>query len=440
MPARRLYLKLYLAFLGMLVASAAIFVGVHLFVGRGAFEVWQRGPHLASHLARTLPAVSQRAEVGRAVAQANDELGLDLAVIDDHGEFIAAAGAPIPLPTAGQLGRAQHFAIWIAPGIVAAPVHPHPGGPRGMLLVRIPLPPGARNVIPLRVALILLGVLLASAALLYPLSRSITRPLERLTAAAEGFGRGDLLARSGIAARDEVGRLAKTFDEMADRIQAARRAEKELLANVSHELRTPLARMKVALELLDMEVGAGVAQKRIAGLNEEIDELDRLVGDVLTASRLDLSAAPLRPVPLQLEAVLEKSRARALALAPAQPIELTAEAGLTITADEALLSRAIDNLIDNARKYGGCGPISLEASRVDSAVLLAVRDHGPGFRPDELPRVFEPFFRGDGARGQAAGYGLGLALARRVAEAHGGTIRAVNAEGGGARMELRLPV
>ncbi|GAC1597048.1 MAG: HAMP domain-containing sensor histidine kinase [Myxococcales bacterium] len=436
---RPLYLKLYLAFLGLLIAVAAVALGISQLLGRGTLEVWSRGPRVASHVARSLPAFQDRAGAQHALDQANDDLGLDLALVDAQGQVLAAAGAPFPDPREMSLGRATHFPTWLKPGIVGAPLR-RQEHPRMVLLVRIPLPPGVAQVMPWRPILTLLGALIVSAALLYPLSRSITRPLERLTAAAEAFGRGDLSTRAGIVAQDEVGRLARSFDEMADRIQATRRAEKELLATVSHELRTPLARMKVGLELLDVRADPGERQ-RIAALNEEIDELERLIADVLTASRLDLSALPLRRVPLQAGEVLEKSRARAEALSRAQPIEIAAEPGLALTAEEALLSRALDNLIENARKYaaGGRRPIRVEATRENGAVLFAVRDHGPGFAPDELPRVFDPFYRGESAPSHGAGYGLGLALARRVAEAHGGSIRALNAEGGGARLELRLP-
>jgi two-component system OmpR family sensor kinase len=108
--------------------------------------------------------------------------------------------------------------------------------------------------------------------------------------------------------------------------------------------------------------------------------------------------------------------------------------------DRALISRALDNLLDNARKYDESGlPLRIAVESEGSAVILAVVDHGGGIPPDELDRVFDPFFRGANARARSSGFGLGLALARRIAQAHGGSIRAINMPGGGARIEIRLP-
>ena len=275
---------------------------------------------------------------------------------------------------------------------------------------------------------------------MYPLSRSITRPIERLTAAAEAFGRGELSARSGVQSDDEVGRLARSFDEMAARIQAARKAEKELLANVSHELRTPLARMRVAMELI--EPREEPLRRRLDAVAEELDELERLIADVLTASRLDLADAPLRRGPVSAAELVEKGRKRVLALEPDRPVQTEVDPGLAVDGDEALLSRALDNLLDNARKYGGGpqSPIRVEARQVGPEAVLAVSDSGAGIPPEELERVFDPFYRGSAGRSRASGFGLGLALARRVVEAHGGRIQASNVAGGGARIEMRLPV
>ena len=433
MRPQRLYLRLYFAFLGVLVAVAAVVAAIGFLTGRPFLNLHRGGPRFAAHLGRMLPPPSDPVALQRAVTEITEELGMDVVVLDPHGEVLASAGRPIPLPDAGALESVRRGGDWVGRGIVVAPAR---GGT--ILLARLPLAEGAIQRAAIRAALLLLGVLAVSLALVYPLSRSITRPVERLTAAVEAYGRGDLSRRSGLGdLQDEVGRLARSFDEMADRIQAARRAEKELLANVSHELRTPLARMKVALELIDAP-DDGV-RRRLASISEEVDELDRLVADILTATRLDLAELPLRKISIDVSLLVDKARLRALALDPAQRIEAFVEPGLKVEADEALLSRALDNLLDNARKYGDGSPIEISAAREGAQAVMAVRDRGPGIAPQDLGRVFDPFFRGEGAPARAAGFGLGLGLARRVAEAHGGSARAGNAEGGGARLEIRLP-
>ncbi|HZX93649.1 MAG TPA: HAMP domain-containing sensor histidine kinase [Myxococcales bacterium] len=434
MRAQRLYLRLYFAFLGVLLAIVLVIGGIVWMTGRPFFARGRGGPRLAVHIARMLPPPGDPLALARAMEEIHEELGIDVMLVGPAGEMFAGTGNPIELPDPGVLQRLRGGgADWIGHGLVAAPLR---GG--AVLVARLPLPPGAVRQAVLRAALLLLGVLAVSLALVYPLSRSITRPVEKLTAVVEAYGRGDLSQRSGLGGlQDEVGRLARSFDEMADRIQAARKAERELLANVSHELRTPLARIKVAMELIDAPDAA--LRRRLAAVGEEVDELDRLIADVLTASRLDLASLPLRKVRIDVPALIARGRERAQALDPELRIEQRVEPGLAVDADEALLSRAVDNLLDNARKYGNGGGVSVEARRDGAHAVIAVRDHGPGIPEAELEHVFDPFFRGEGARGRSTGFGLGLSLARRVAEAHGGSASAGNAEGGGARIELRLP-
>ena len=432
MGPRRLYLRLYLAFLGVLLAVVLVVVVIGVLTGRPFFAAGRGGPRFAGHIGRMLPPPSEPVLLQRAVSDVSEEMGVDVVVLGADGRVLAAAGNPIPPPDFETLERVRRGATWAARAIAGAP-----GRGGTTLLMRFPLAEGAGRRAAIRGMLWVLGALVVSLALVYPLSRSITRPVERLTSAVEAYGRGDFSRRSGLGnLRDEVGRLARSFDEMADRIQAARKAEKELLANVSHELRTPLARIKVALELVDAH--DETVRKRLSTISEEVDELDRLIADVLTASRLDLASLPLRKVPLEAASVVEKARQRALALDPDLRIATRVEPGLKIQADEALLSRALDNLLDNARKYGSRSPVEIEARGGEGSAVFAVRDRGPGISSEDLPRVFEPFFRGEGAP-KLPGFGLGLALARRVAEAHGGSARALNAEGGGARIELRLP-
>ena len=431
---RRLYLRLYFSFLGVLLAVMAVTAGINILTGRG-FALMRGGPRMAGHLARMLETRGEPVE--RVIDEIHEELAVDVALFGPDGELIASAGAPFPPIEHAALEHARRVPGWLLGmhGIVAAPVHRIPGA---VVMARLPVPEGAARGLAVRTGLLLLGTLLVSLLLVYPLSRSITRPIEKLTAAVEAYGRGDLSQRSGLGGlRDEVGQLARSFDEMANRIQATRRAEKELLANVSHELRTPLARMKVALELIEPPDEA--VRRRLASLNEEVDELDKLIADVLTASRLDLAALPLRKVEIKAADLVDKARRRAMVLQPSLTVEARVEPDLTLDADDGLLSRAIDNLLDNARKYGNGSPVEVEARREGGSAVIAVRDRGPGIPPEDLARIFDPFFRGEEARARAGGYGLGLALAKRVAEAHGGSATAFNADGGGARIELRLP-
>ena len=431
---RKLYLRLYLAFLGVLLAVGLTVTAINLLVGRPFFLFFRGGPRMASHLARMLPPPGAPPEsLERMLEHVHEDLNVDVLVVGPAGEPLASVGAPIPQPDPDSLQRARSAAVWLrGSGLVGAPMR---GG--AVMLARLPVPEGAARKAAIRTGLLLLCVLAVSLALIYPLSRSITRPIEKLTAAVEGYGRGDLSQRSGLGGlQDEVGKLARSFDEMADRIQAARKAEKELLANVSHELRTPLARIKVALELIEARDEA--VRTRLLGVGEEVDELDRLVSDVLTAARLDLAALPLRREHIAVFNLLEKSRERALALDGSLEIRIDADPVLAVDADEALLARAVDNLVDNARKYGDGSPIEVGARKEGAQAVISVRDRGRGIPEAELEHVFDPFFRGEAASGRT-GFGLGLTLARRVAEAHGGTARAANAAGGGARMELRLP-
>jgi signal transduction histidine kinase len=435
---QRLYVRLFLAFLGVLMVVLAISTAVSFYLGRGPMGFFRQGIRFAEHTARALMPMEDPSSVHRTVEQLHEELGVDVTLVDLEGQVLASAGAPIQVPERPMLAAAARGGTWLPRfPLLGAPVHARRGGPTvAVVLIRLP-PEGAKAL--LRPLLWIAVVLLASLAATYPLSRSITRPVERLTAAAEAFGRGDLAARSGVESDDEVGRLARSFDEMAARIQAARKAEKELLANVSHELRTPLARIRVALELIEAPMGP--VQKRLAVVGEELDELERLIADVLTASRLDLAASPLRRGHVSVADLVEKGRLRVLALEPSRQVQTDVQSGLALEGDDALLARALDNVLDNARKYGGGpdSPIHVEARKDGAEAIVSISDRGEGFPPEELDRVFDPFFRGTSARSRAGGFGLGLALARRVVEAHGGKIQASNVAGGGARIEMRLP-
>jgi two-component system, OmpR family, sensor kinase len=264
-------------------------------------------------------------------------------------------------------------------------------------------------------------------------ARGLSRPLAELTRTARDFGEGKLDRRARLPAHyfREVGALAQAFNEMAARIERQLKTEKELLAGVSHELRSPLARIRLLVEL-GRERGRDV----LGEIEAEAMEMDDLVGELLAVARLDFRALSLRP--LAVASLAQRAVRRAAELAPDLPAVDLDVAEVEVNADATLLQRALNVLLDNARRHGRA-PIALRITAHEERVVFEVTDGGQGFAEADLPRVFEPFYRGQGeAHDEAKGVGLGLAIVRRVAEAHGGTAWAKNLPEGGAAVGFDL--
>jgi signal transduction histidine kinase len=279
----------------------------------------------------------------------------------------------------------------------------------------------------------------------------LNQPLRALSKAAKAFGTGDLAARVKLARGDELGEVARAFDDMADRVTELFRAEKELLANVSHELRTPLARIRVALDIA-AEGDGEAAKESLADITGDLDELERLITDTLTAAQLDLGSnvvrasglPPLRREELDPASLLAQSIAKMRASHPKRElITEIADELPTIDGDPVLVRRAVDNLLENAEKYSDDLSTSIELharTDDDGALEIAVVDHGMGISADDLPKVFRPFFRADKSRTRATGgLGLGLALTKRIVEAHGGSISLESTLGEGTQAKIVLP-
>jgi signal transduction histidine kinase len=278
---------------------------------------------------------------------------------------------------------------------------------------------------------LLLGLLLvAVAAGAYPVVRRLTRRLEALKQGVEAFGEGQLSQRVDDSGRDEVAAVAGTFNRAAERIEALVRSHQSLLANASHELRSPLARLKMAVALY---ADAGEAQR--ASLRREIDanvgELDALVEEVLLASRLDASATMERFEAVEL-----------LGLAAEEAARVGAQAGgdaVTVQGSERLLRRAMRNLLENARRYGG-ESVDLDLRRrEDGGAEVWVCDRGPGVPEVHRERIFEAFFRLPGHAEREGGVGLGLSLVRQIAQHHAGSVRCEPRPGGGSCFVISLP-
>ncbi|MGA0611997.1 HAMP domain-containing sensor histidine kinase [Caldimonas sp. KR1-144] len=302
------------------------------------------------------------------------------------------------------------------------------------LRLRLPEPPWFAGGAGLAVTLVVLFFAVAVGA--WPVVRRLTRRLEALKQGVEAFGAGALHQRVDEGGRDEVAAVAQSFNRAAERIETLLRANQSLLANASHELRSPLARLKMALAM--DEHSEDPAQR--AALRVEIDrniaELDALVEEVLLASRLDARPEPARdPVDLLGLAVEEGARVGADIDAQAS----AAPDAWVVTGDERLLRRALRNLLENARRYGGAAAPTVVLSLRAGQLVLAVCDRGPGVPDSERERIFEPFYRLAGHAERAGGVGLGLSLVRQIARVHGGEVRCLAREGGGSCFEISLP-
>jgi len=264
------------------------------------------------------------------------------------------------------------------------------------------------------------------------IARKIARPLAELAAVARDLGHGKLKRRARLRRHvpGEVGELANSINEMAERIAKQLDDQRELLAAVSHEIRTPLARLRVLIDLLE---DADCDKELTLQLEREVVEIDQLTEDLLASSRLDFQAVnrtPLSAVELA-ERALERCNLSAdLLRAPAEDVELFGDA--------TLLGRALANLLTNAQCHGG-GADQLIVERQNGKLTFRVSDRGPGFTEDSLTRAFERFYQGSQPRHKSgSSLGLGLALVRRIARAHGGDAFARNRDDGGAEVGFSI--
>jgi two-component system OmpR family sensor kinase len=274
-------------------------------------------------------------------------------------------------------------------------------------------------------------------------ARRLARPLDELATAARRFGAGDTAARARLARRDELGDVGRAFDEMADRTAALLHAQRQLMADVSHELRTPLARIRVALELAAEDPGA--AQDVLADVGTDLDEIDQLIEDILTTARLDTQHGKLARRPARIEELAQRAAQRFTARHPGRELELEVAADRELDCDPALLRRAIDNLLDNAAKYSEPGTavrlvVDGSAGPSGPRARFAVVDRGIGMSAEELELAGTPFWRADTSRTRrTGGVGLGLALARRIARAHGGDVTLQSLPGRGTTARIDVP-
>lgn len=270
------------------------------------------------------------------------------------------------------------------------------------------------------------------------LTLSITRPLGRLRSAVHDLGQTAYqqhsLARLARR-RDEFGVLANDFNRMGDRLQGLIHSQRQLLRDVSHELRSPLARLRIALALAERATPAE-REAIWPRLVQECDRLEALISEILALARLDAEPGAARPIALA--ALLRQLNSNAELAAPEQRISIDVPENLELEGWPDMLERALENLLANALRFNPPEqPIEIAATLSNDHCRISVRDHGPGAAPEDLPRLGTPFFRA--ARQTAPGHGLGLAIARRAVERHGGTLRLANHPEGGFQAIIDLP-
>ncbi len=271
------------------------------------------------------------------------------------------------------------------------------------------------------------------------LSVSIVSPLHKLASAVDSFGRGDLSARADDSRGDEIGKVARSFNGMAERIATLLTAERRLLQDVSHELRSPLARLSFAAELMK---NARDPETALSRMRREIDRLARLVGTLLEMTSAEGDPATHKSVALPIAPLVEEivDDCSFEAAARHVKVECSIASRAMLAADPELIRRAIENILRNAIRYSPENS-TIEVQLDDRAdeVAIRVRDYGPGVPEDMLGRIFESFFRVDESRdGTEGGVGLGLSIVRRVVLLHHGQVRAENALPG-LRVEMLLP-
>jgi two-component system sensor histidine kinase CpxA len=281
------------------------------------------------------------------------------------------------------------------------------------------------------------------------LSRYLTLPLERLRRATQHIAAGDLAQRVGPSMgrrQDEIADLAGAFDKMAERLERAFNAQRQLLSDASHELRSPLARLQVALELARQR-SRDDAEEELGRIELEIERLNGLIGQLLEFSRLEAGVDAAHVQRVEMQELLEGVVADAQFEAESKgcKVSLCESFEAIIDGNAMLLRSAIENVVRNAARYtkpGTAVEISMrKEAEKPGGILIQVRDHGPGVPEEMLPHLFEPFVRVEAARDRSSGgHGLGLAIADRAIRLYGGSIAAKNERDGGLSVLIYLPL
>jgi len=447
----RLFWKIFIGFWLALVV-AAVGAGTAVWLQHRAQQ--QQPPDLAagppSRMTVDLAAATLRhgglEALKQWIAEVHSRRGAILFAVDDDGHDVIGREVPqAALASAREVAAhsednragARHIA---APDgtryliFVTRPPRPMPrGGPGGR-------PPPEPPIAPWEFVIIGIATSLAFSMLLaWYLARPIRNLRWAFGEAAAGHLETRVSPRMGRR-RDEIADLGRDFDRMAQQLQMLVSAQRRLLHDVSHELRSPLARLHAAIGLARQEPAK--LDATLERIEREATRLDSMVGEVLALARLESGTASRTKERVDLAyiaaSIAEDARFEAEMLK--RSVRFSASGDAPVIGNAGLLHRAVENIVRNAIKFTREGTtVEVQVHTTRTAAILTVTDHGPGITPSELEKVFDPFYRGESGQG-TAGFGLGLAIAQRAVDAHGGAIRAANVVGGGLQVEVELPL
>jgi len=290
---------------------------------------------------------------------------------------------------------------------------------------------------PLPWMMVTLLTVFLSVLLWIPLIRNITRPVTRMTRAAEEIAKGRFDVSINEPRADEIGRLGSAINHMTSRLRGFVEGQKRFLGDIAHELGSPIARIQVGLGILEQK-STPENRKQVADVMEDVEHMSALVHELLSFSKAEMNRTSIMLEPTALLPVVQKAVQRETR--PETEIIIKIDPGLQVAAAPALLARALANIVRNAVKYaGGHGPISISAERNQGVVKIAVRDSGPGMPEEFIDQVFEPFFRPESSRArESGGVGLGLAIVKTCIETCKGSVSAQNLKPRGFEVTITL--
>ena len=442
--------------LTLALALAAVGIFIHFATGR-VIERFETDQDLAqaervsefitNHYIEERSQTESGAELQEIVEQAADISEFRITMLDAQGNVVADSSSPYPPNTQGpdgwpipaewprDAGREGEEVFWIqydgdVVGSITASSDPE-ASRISALVDRYLLWSG-------------IGVAFLGMALVWMLSRRALVPLQRLGATARRLGRGDLSQRAETTGPTEVRRLAQSFNAMADELEEAERHRHSLTADIAHELRTPTSNIQGYLEAIKDGLFQPVPET-IDTIYDQALLLSRLIEDLRLLAQVDAGEFKLRRTGIRAEELLQSGIEALRPRAEAKGVSLSMEADPSLPdleLDAARIAQAFGNLLYNAVTHTPEGGRVTALARADAnAVEVEVADTGPGISAEDLPRVFDRFYRADSSRSRdTGGSGLGLAIARRIAEAHGGTIEVESVVGQGSRFIIRLPI